>query len=124
MHVGYQRRSTVRFCRQFPRTARLGNWFLVLLGCASRRHLTNAHASFNIAVLAIMGPRYRNQGSNRLTKASQGDGKKIKHNKSLKNKVRDVQRLLKKVRQLEYLNKYILAVICSVFINLFVSCLR
>ncbi|RMX48122.1 hypothetical protein pdam_00002630 [Pocillopora damicornis] len=43
-----------------------------------------------------MGPRYRNQGSNRLTKASQGDGKKIKHNKSLKNKVRDVQRLLKK----------------------------
>lgn len=43
-----------------------------------------------------MGPRYRNQGSNRLTKAAQGDGKKIKHNKSLKNKVRDVQRLLKK----------------------------
>lgn len=96
MHLGYQRRSTVRFCRQFPRTARLGNWFLVLLGCASRRHLRNAHASFNIAVLAIMGPRYRNQRSNRLTKASQGDGKKIKHNKSLKNKVRDVQRLLKK----------------------------
>ena len=64
-----------------------------------------------------MGPRYRNQGSNRLTKASQGDDKKIKHNKSLKNKVRDVQRLLKKVRQLEYSNKYILDVICSVFIK-------
>lgn len=43
-----------------------------------------------------MGPRSRSHGINRLSKASQSDGKKIKHNKSLKNKVRDVQRLLKK----------------------------
>ncbi|XP_022804133.1 rRNA-processing protein efg1-like [Stylophora pistillata] len=43
-----------------------------------------------------MGPRSRNRGFNRLSKALQSDREKIKHNKSLKNKVRDVQRLLKK----------------------------